>query len=135
MAKNLADRLEALSGYRHVFSANDPNTHLNPIVFSHLRITVGGKPYHLLSRVCDAGLDYTQRSNKFAHHVVLDQKELIAAGPAALLAAPGFMELEWEGEPRVVGIGAPASTIGIGASGVPSLAGGRRRCRLGGSAC
>lgn len=102
MAKSLSDRLEALSGYRHVFSANDPHKHLNPIVFSHLRINVSGTPYHLLSRVCDAGLDYTQRSNKFAHHVVLDQNELIAAGPAALLAAPGFMESEWKGEPRFV---------------------------------
>src|SRR3954463_12353575 len=76
MAKNLADRLEALSGYRHVFAANDPQAHLNPVVHSHLRINVGGAAYHILSRICAAGLDYTQRSNKFAHHVVLDLKEL-----------------------------------------------------------
>lgn len=105
MAKNLADRLESLSGYRHVFPPNDPKANLNPIVFSHLRVTVGGKPYHILSRICAAGLDYTQRSNKFAHHVVLDQKELIPAGPAAVLAAPGFMESSWEGEPRTTGVG------------------------------
>jgi hypothetical protein len=105
MAKNLADRLEALSGYRHVFAPNDPNAGLNPVVYSHLRITVGGMPLHVLSRVCAAGLDYTQRSNKFAHHVVLDQKELVPAGPAAVLATSGFMEATWEGEPRVVGLG------------------------------
>jgi len=102
MAKNLADRLEALSGYRYVFPPNDPNAHLNPVVYSHLRVTVGGKPYHVLSRICAAGLDYTQRSNKFAHHVVLDQKELTASGPAALLAAPDFMESTWQGEPRIL---------------------------------
>ncbi len=105
MAKNLADRLEALSGYRHVFAPNDPSAHLNPIAFSHLRITVGGKPFHVLSRICAAGLDYTQRSNKFAHHVVLDQKELVPAGPGALLCATGFMETTWEGEPRICGNG------------------------------
>ncbi len=102
MAKNLADRLEAFSGYRHVFAPNDPQALLNPVVFSHLRITVGGKPFHVLSRVSAAGSDYTQRSNKFAHHVVLEPKELVPAGPAALLAAVGFMESAWEGEPRVI---------------------------------
>jgi hypothetical protein len=102
MAKNLVDRLEAFSGYRHVFAPNDPQAPLNPVVFSHLRITVGGKPFHVLSRVSAAGSDYTQRSNKFAHHVVLEPKELVPAGPAALLAAVGFMESAWEGEPRVI---------------------------------
>jgi hypothetical protein len=105
MAKNLADRLEALSGYRHVFPPNDPQTHLNPVVFSHLRITVGGKPLHVLSRISAAGLDYTQRSNKFAHHIVLDANERIAAGPAAVLAVPGFMESSWQGDPRIVPLG------------------------------
>jgi hypothetical protein len=107
MAKNLADRLEALSGYRHVFSPNDPQAHLNPVAFSHLRINVGGLPYHVLSRICAAGLDYTQRSNKFVHHVVLDRKELVAGGPAAVLATRDFMQSAWEGEPRVVGVGRP----------------------------
>ena len=105
MAKNLADRLEALSGYRHAIAPNDPQAHLNPIVFSHLKITVGGSPLHVLSRVCAAGFDYTQRSNKFAHHVVLEPKERVAAGPAALLAAPGFMDASWTGEPRIVPAG------------------------------
>src|SRR5262245_2687943 len=95
MAKNLADRLEALSGYRHVFSPNDPQAHLNPVVCSHLRLVVGGAAYQILSRICAAGLDYTQRSNKFAHHLVLEANELVACGPAALLAAQGFMESSW----------------------------------------
>jgi hypothetical protein len=105
MAVNLADRLESLSAYRHVFSPQDPNADLNPVVYSHLRIAVGGKQYHVLSRIAAAGLDYTQRTNKFAHHVVLDTSELVSAGPAWLLAQPAFMQTEWDGKPRILPVG------------------------------
>ena len=79
IATSLIQRLEALSGYRHVYSPQDPNARLNPVLCSHLLLDVGGRPYHVLSRICDAGLDYTQRNNKFAHHVVLDRSELARA--------------------------------------------------------
>ena len=102
MAVNLADRLESLSAYRHVFAPQDPNAAMNPVVYSHLRIVVGGRPYHVLSRIAAAGLDYTQRTNKFAHHLVLDAGELVGAGPAWLLAQPGFMQTDWDGQPKVL---------------------------------
>lgn len=102
LAKNLAERLEAISGYTHVFLPHDEHAALNPVVHSHLRLTVGGRAYHILSRIAAAGLDYTQRSNKLAHHVALDVGELPAAGPAWLLGAPGFMQTTWEGEPKIL---------------------------------
>lgn len=101
LAKNLADALESLSGYRHVYPPQSPEASLNPVVYSHVRLTVGGRPYHVLSRIADAGLDYTQRTNKFAHHVALDSMELPAGGPAWLLAQPQFMATGWAGEPQV----------------------------------
>ena len=55
MPKNLAERLESFSGYRHVFPPNDANAIHNPVVYSHLRIVVGGRPYHVLSRISAAG--------------------------------------------------------------------------------
>ncbi len=105
ISASLVQRLEALSGYRHVFSPPDPNARLNPVLFSHLIISVAGRPCHVLSRVCDAGLDHTQRTNKFAHHVVLDPRELVPGGPAWLLAAPGFMQSTWDGMPKVLPAG------------------------------
>jgi GTPase-associated protein 1, N-terminal domain type 2/GTPase-associated protein 1, middle domain len=105
MPKNLADRLESLSAYRHIFPPNDLNADRNPIVFSHLRVLVGGTPYHVLSRIGAAGLDYSQRSNKIAHHVVLEDQELVSAGPAALLASTGFMEVSWTGDPQIIPVG------------------------------
>ncbi len=105
ISASLVQRLEALSGYRHVFPPQDPNARLNPVLFSHLIFSLAGRRCHVLSRVCDAGLDHTQRTNKFAHHVVLDPRELVPGGPAWLLAAPGFMQSTWDGVPKVLPAG------------------------------
>jgi outer membrane biosynthesis protein TonB len=105
MSAALAQRLEALSGYRHVFSPQDASGELNPVVHSHLLLEVGGRRCHVLSRICDAGLDYTQRTNKFAHHVVLDASEAVPGGPAWLLGLEGFMQAAWDGEPRMLPVG------------------------------
>jgi hypothetical protein len=102
MTAQLVDRLEALSGYRQIFAPQDPQASLNPVVYSHLRISVAGRNFHVLSRVCAAGLDYSQRTNKFAHHVVLDANELPQAGPAWVLAVPGFMVTAWDQTTRLL---------------------------------
>src|SRR5271157_283778 len=105
MSGPLRERLESLSGYQQVFPPHDPKVGLNPVVFSHHRLNLGGRSYSVLSRVCFAGLDYTSRSNKYAHHVVLDPAERPAGGPAWLLSQPGFMEPIWLGEPRFIAAG------------------------------
>ncbi len=102
MAASMADRLESLSGYRHLFATHDENARLNPIIFSHVKIKLGSAAWHVLSRICDAGLDYSQRSNKLAHHVILDAAALAPSGPAWLLAQPGFMKTAWAGEPATL---------------------------------
>ena len=56
----------------------------------------------MLSRVADAGMDYTRRSNKLAHHVVLDAPAAYAGGPAWLLRQPGTVVDRWEGEPGLL---------------------------------
>lgn len=98
MAGNLADRLESHSGYRHAFGVNDERRDFNPVNWSHTTMRVAGTQFHVLSRVSDAGLDYSGRSNKLAHHVALDVSELPAAGPARTLQAPGVLHTEWSGE-------------------------------------
>ncbi len=102
MPPNLMLRLEALSGYRHLFSPGQSRQVANPVVRSHLVLRVGGTDWHVLSRIADAGIDYTQRSNKIAHHIVLDASELSAAGPAALLACEGRFFRKWDGEPKLI---------------------------------
>lgn len=86
--------LESLSAYRHPLPAGDPK---NPVAWSHVRLNIGGKSLSVISRVADAGLDFTQRSNKLAHHLVLAPTERPIGGPAWLLAQPGFLKDRWDG--------------------------------------
>lgn len=104
LSKRLREKLQAVSGYRHLFAPLDAR---NPVSFSHLRLSDRGVTYHVLSRVADAPLDYTGRGNSFAHHVVLEAAELPRGGPAWLLAQPGFLETGWQGSPRWLSDGRP----------------------------
>lgn len=105
MPAPLMEKVESLSGYRPLFPPLDAQASLNPVAFAHLRLTLGNKTYNLLSRICSAGLDYSERTNKFAHHVVLEAGELPAGGPAWLLRQPGFLETSWNGEVQVLPAG------------------------------
>lgn len=97
MPLNLATKLESLSGYRHLYPSGTPDASKNPVSFSHLRFTVGGRQISVLSRISDYGLDYSQRTNKLAHHIVVDGP-MPACGPAALLAESGVMRDHWDGQ-------------------------------------
>src|SRR5665213_3458916 len=95
----LVERLESLSGYRAVYPLGDPQAAQNPVVWAHWRVNVGDRPRSVLSRVAFAGADYSQRSNKFAHHIVVEPNEQPPAGPAWVLGQSGVMESEWAQEP------------------------------------
>lgn len=101
MPANLAQRLEALSMYRHVFSPGDPNAVNNPVCHAHLRFSLAGKQVNLISRIADYGLDYSQRTNKLAHHIVVSHP-LPPCGPATLLSQPGVMRQAWDGKCETV---------------------------------
>jgi hypothetical protein len=94
---NLAQRLESLSGYRHLYQPGDQHADDNPVCHSHIRLAVGGKTLSILSRVGAYGVDYSQRTNKIAHHVVFDAA-VPACGPAAVLSQAGIMRTDWDGE-------------------------------------
>lgn len=102
MASTLVTLLESLSGYRHLAEPGTPTAATNPVVFSHLKARVGGRELHILSRIADAGLDYSGRSNKIAHHVVVGSQGLSPVGPAAIQEYPPFHETAWTGEPRLL---------------------------------
>lgn len=97
MPVNLASRLELLSGYRHIFPPQDAQANLNPVAWSHVSLTMAGQVTSILSRIAAYGVDYSGRTNKLAHHVVVGPSERIAAGPAWLLQSPGLMRSEWGG--------------------------------------
>lgn len=99
MGAGLIAKLENLSAYKPVYPHYDPNAWENPVACSHCVVSGGGGSYHVLSRVCFNGLDYTKRSNKLASHIVLSDSEMSAlvSGPAAPFFQPGlFRDASWE---------------------------------------
>lgn len=99
MAQNIAELLERLSGYRHVNPAGSSGPNRNPVVHSFLRSRIGGRSYLIVSRIADAGMDYSQRSNKLAHHVAFAEQEKNSAGPAWLLGQPNLFQSSWASDP------------------------------------
>ena len=102
MAINIAERLESMSGYRHAFPMQDPRARLNPVNYSHVTLRIGGKNSHVISRVADAGQDYSGRTNKLAHHLMIDDISRFAAGPARLMGEKGVLVSQWDGSVRTV---------------------------------
>jgi hypothetical protein len=102
---NVALRLETLSGYRHLFPPSDPRASENPVCYSHLRVPIAGKPTSVISRIADYGADYSGRTNKIAHHVVLEPSELTEAGPGWLTRQKNFLRDAWDGTTRLLPAG------------------------------
>ncbi len=95
----LTQRLEQLSYYD--FSASGVRNAPLPVIHSFRALNLRGSKYLLLSRIVDARLDFTNRTNHLAHHVVLTPGELTELpSPATLLRDwDGWRDL-WSEEPR-----------------------------------
>lgn len=110
MHPELQSRLEALSGYRHLFPQGDPR---NPVIIAHSVIDSVAGSFSVFSRTVDAGSDYSGRSNKLSHHLALDASELRSAtrsSPAATvqwLQRNGRFASGWESDPRELEPGPP----------------------------
>ena len=105
MPAPLMTALESLSAYRHIYPPGDHNASKNPVAWSHLKMMVAGRAYHVLSRIADFGLDYSQRGNKLAHHLAIEAPEQTTGGPAWLLEQSGTMQTDWDGHPRLLPAG------------------------------
>ncbi len=105
MAANLVSILEAYSVYMPLFDVAGDKALLNPTSFIHYRCSVGAQSLSIISRISFAGLDYTNRSNRVAHHLVLDQEDLPAAGPAAFIRIfdqKSYFERSWDRDPELL---------------------------------
>lgn len=95
----LQDKLESLSGYSHTESlaGSEP-----PVNYSHLTFRIQRTIYHVVSRIGDAGIDYSGRTNKIAHHLALTSEEIegFQDGPAALFSDGDFWFDHWHSEPQ-----------------------------------
>ncbi|MEO1614373.1 MAG: hypothetical protein AAFV88_00900 [Planctomycetota bacterium] len=104
MPINVISKLEAISGYRHLFQAGGGSGQ-NPTTYAHQIVSLGGLRQSVVSRIADYGSDYSGRSNKIAHHVLLEPTEKPAAGPAWLLQQRSVVRSEWLGNCETPGTG------------------------------
>jgi len=95
----LHEKLESLSGYSRAEAATATEP---PVNHSHLTIRLQRNIYHVVSRIGDAGIDYTGRTNKIAHHLALSANEAAGFphGPAALFADYRFWHADWDADPE-----------------------------------
>lgn len=73
-------------------------------VYSHRILSVGSQKWYLLSKIKDAGVDYTNRNNFLAHHLILSPEEAVQlnSNPAEILLFWGGWLGSWSGEPRYI---------------------------------
>ena len=98
---------ESMSGYVHVFDLNSEQYVINPVAWSHYRVKCGSTWYSLFSRVSAHAKDYTGRTNKIAHHLMLEQPQETfgyANGPSDLMDS-SFFESTWQGDARFLAAG------------------------------
>ncbi len=100
MRDDVCSQLESLGVYRHMPPGGGPN----PTCYFHKIVQTGAGAFSVLGRIVDAGADYSSRSNKLTHLIVIPQSEvatLTATSPAAsLLAIESRLVSQWAGAPE-----------------------------------
>jgi hypothetical protein len=98
MREPLVLRLEQLSYYQHLSLTGGQE---RPI-FAYRIIDIRGSRFHVLSRIQDAGLDFTGRTNFVAHHLALAPEEFrqFPTPPIILRDWPGWAK-SWTREPAL----------------------------------
>lgn len=97
--RQLQEKLESLSGYQHVHA---PGSKRNAVNFCCQAVRIQDETWIVLSRVGDAGTDFSGRSNKIAHHLAMSSSDVRSANcpPTALLADENFWFTKWTREPE-----------------------------------
>jgi hypothetical protein len=98
MREALMLQLEKLSYYQHLSLSGGQE---RPIYCCRL-LDLRGSRYHVLTRIQDAGLDFTGRTNFLAHHLVFSPEEVrqFASPPAILRHWPGWLT-SWNKDPEL----------------------------------
>lgn len=103
MREILAQRLEQISYYSQGQLAAE-GSHIRPVVCAYRVLDVRGSKYHVLSRIQDAGLDFTRRTNHLAHHLVFEPDELDnLPSPTLIFLRWDRWRTGWNEEPRWLG--------------------------------
>jgi hypothetical protein len=99
MREALMLQLEKLSYYQHLSLSGGQE---RPIYCCRV-VDIRGSRYHVLSRIQDAGLDFTGRTNFLAHHLVFTPEEVrrFPSPPVILRGWSGWVK-SWSKEPQLL---------------------------------
>ncbi|MBE6367718.1 MAG: hypothetical protein E7052_07425 [Lentisphaerae bacterium] len=103
MPPNLLLVLENLSGYNFVQHNGAFPSEFNPVCCYYIKMRYGMQLLHTVGRIAPNGLDYSQRNNKIAHHILLESPEELAqypTGAAELFTLDGVFCQDFQGEPH-----------------------------------
>jgi hypothetical protein len=99
MREALMLQLEKVCYYQHLSLSGGQE---RPI-FAYRIVDIRGSRFHVLSRIQDAGLDFTGRTNFIAHHLVLAPEELRQSGtPPVILRDWGGWVKSWSKDPQLL---------------------------------
>lgn len=94
---DLSKELEKLSRYEHIAGR------ASPVILRHVPISVRSGNFHVLSRISDAGADYSKRNNHIAHHLAFSESEVASLpDPATLLLFWKNWKTAWTEPPRIL---------------------------------
>lgn len=98
----LASRIEQISAYNHLVSSTS-GAERAPRIHAYRILDLRATRYHVLTRIVDAGLDFTSRTNHLAHHLILQPQEIASLpSPAVILARwDGWLDT-WSGAPSLM---------------------------------
>ena len=83
------------------------------------KIILGSEEYFVLSKICDAGLDYTNRTNYLAHHLILDGFEIATSpSPAEIFLNWNGWKSKWEENSRYLTPGEEVTLTGFKSKGL-----------------
>ena len=99
MREALMLQLEKLSYYQHLSLSGGQERH----IYSCRLLDIRGSRFHVLSRIQDAGLDFTNRTNFLAHHLVFTPEEIrqFPSPPVILRSWSGWVK-SWNQEPQML---------------------------------
>ena len=75
--------------------SNIRGTERSRVIFVHRRMVAGSNRFHILSRIADAGADYTGRTNHIAHHLIVTQEEMARAASVGITPADVLTQFPW----------------------------------------
>jgi len=99
MREALMLQLEKLSYYQHLSLSGGQERQ----ICSCRVLDIRGSRFHVLSRIQDAGLDFTNRTNFLAHHLVFTPEEIrqFSSPPVILRSWSGWVKI-WNQEPQML---------------------------------